>query len=378
MTTTTTTAAAATAAAAAAEGGPVIGAKKSASASVPVLPNNSKLTFGVIAGKGATRHNVTIHTILTKTWVSPNLMVSLDIPFEGSPQARVALGAYTAYAFCKASSRLFHLKEYGVYNPRMNKDGIRDITVVAPPSEDGAPTYAKVQIEVKPPRVGQLLAALLAKVCFTPPASDLNLHELSPLGKDVDVLKWVAGKFTGLILGGDWTGAIVGGKKGSVKENIAMKFTEAFSKKIGKVDVPKAAGGAMPKSETAAASLAPVATYSCPSALAALAMAHPISGHKIPNVEGKKLSVELDSEDGRKEMERNVKVSLRNANLVASTLIWYQRRGAKDTIGNIGSAMAAGALCIGLPLSIALTLLSTSASFDASDVGETVSKIVRT
>lgn len=305
--------------------------------------------------------------ILTKTWTSPDVGVFIDFPLEGSPQQRTVIGAYAMYALCKTAKKLYRLYEYGSYNPRMKRDGVSCIETMAPVETDGAPSRARLEMMVKGTKAGQLLGALLAKSCFSPPTSDLSQPELSCIGRDPGVLMWAAKQYNSLVEGAGFSVMIVGGKRTSVRKNMMEKFKTTFDKKLS---APSITGATAPKEVT----LKPEHSmpFKAPSGASLVAVAHVLSGFGNVWQSGSKVGVCIPPED-QKISGRQILKLFRNGNKSAAAMLWYERISARDKIGTLGSALAAAAVGVGLPVETAEKMLSIS-SLSARQIVSDVQK----
>jgi hypothetical protein len=190
--------------------------KKSSSA--PLLSTGAKFTLSVAGSKG-----ISTVALLSRVWPSADVGIYVDIPVSGTPQSRMLVGRYGVYAIEKAALKLYRTADYGVFNPRMGKDGVCAIEVRHNTASDGAPTNVRVELTAKSHKVGQVLGNLLSKAQFTPPAADLHTPILACFPRDVGVLHWVAQKFYET-LNNHARIALVGGKRTSIKSVVKEKF----------------------------------------------------------------------------------------------------------------------------------------------------------
>lgn len=317
-------------------------------------------TVGTKSAKGT--------VLLTKTWLDPFVGVFLEFQLAGSPSARAVLAAYITYALTKTAGKLYRIFEYGVYNPRMMNDGVGCFEVAAAVEPDGAPSRVRVELHYKPVKIGQLLATLLAKSCFMPPASALSDPALAPLGRDLGSMMWAAKQYVTMIHDADFGVMIVGGKVRSVRKGVVERFKTTFSTKYAE---PAITGGKTPSNVPLQPELAAL-SWKAPSGVAIVAAAHPMSGYGPVWVSGTKMGVCIPTED-QKLTARRIGRALRNGHKAAAPIVWYQRRSVSDKCGTLGSALAAAALSTGLPMDIAERMLSIK-SIDVEKVAEDVEK----
>jgi len=313
------------------------------------VESGKRLSFPVGGSRGGL-------VLLSKLWPSANVGVFIDIPVTGTPNGRMLIGRYGVYAIEKAVAKLYHSDDFGVFNPRMGKDGIENIEAHHNIISDGAPTVVRVQFSAKPHKVGGVAAAILAKCQFTPSASDMSKPFLAPFPRDLSVLYWAAQRFYESIKSAASI-CIIGGKKASVKDTIEEKFATKYSKKYSPPDLK---GATAPKGE--GVTMPDMFAFEFPvSPATATVMAHVMSGHGIVWVDGGKIGLTIEP-DYMRYAKRVVSSILSNPNRASMTLSWYERQAKRDPVnGNsLPTVLAMAGVACGLPASFATQILSLS------------------
>lgn len=317
----------------------------------PPLTSGTKLAFKLGAAK-----KIPVIALLSRIWPSLNVGVFIDVPMTGTPQMRVLMGRYGVYAVEKAAQKLYRSADFGVFNPKEGKDGIDSIEAKHNIASDGAPTNLRIQLTVKPHKLGTVLASFLSRLQFEPPSSDLSSSLLCGFPKDIAVLHGVAQHFYDE-LNNRATIAIIGGKKASIKGSIAEKFEKKFEKAYKKPNLGKTSQAnqveLMPYSFSA--KLRSINTF------ASVIVAHALSHYGTVCDAGNAIELTTDPDYVyyAHKMSANILSSINRASLMLS---WYQKESIKDEVNgkSIGTIFAIAAIAVGLRITTAIELLPIS------------------
>jgi hypothetical protein len=314
--------------------------------------------------------------LLSKVWGSANVGIFVDVPVSGTPLQRMLIARYGLYAFEKASGKMFNTQSLGIFNYRMRKEGINDISAMHSISSDGAPTSIRVVMTAKPHRAGVMLGNLMTKVFFSPAVGDLTTPLLAGFPRDKPILLWAAQKFLEALPSAQI--CIIGSKGASVKESFKAKFDKAYAKKKD----PDLSGGKAPSitGEDAEKVLmkdscaVEYATKGAPVSLAIMAQA--MSGYGIVGMHGDTITLSADPDYGKYAV-RMSKATLTNANKVSAVVRMYERLAEKDKVSGASfpTIMAIAGISSGLPIAVGKKILA-SGPVKAAAIATEISKII--
>lgn len=297
--------------------------------------------------------------LLSRVWASSNVGIYVDVPLAGTPEARFLAGRYAVYAVEKTSQRVYRSADFGVFNPRMGKDGVEEVCATHDIGTDGAPTVVRIHFTAKPHKVGGVLANLLARMQFDPPSSDLSSLLLCDFPKDIDVLRGAAKDFyTALQTKAEV--ALIGGKKSSVRLDVERKFEDKYKKvfndpKLGKTAAP-AKGSVLLAHDMHAFEV------KAASPAAAVVIAQSLSSHGVVSQESK--AVHLTTEPFPAYYAHRVcGNALTNTHRVSALLDYYQKQSERDAVNNndVGTVLAIAGITCGLLISSMTDMIAMKA-----------------
>jgi len=310
--------------------------------------------------------------LLSQVWSSPNVGIFIDVPIVGKPADRLLIGQYGAYAVEKASEKIYRSSSYGIFNPRMGKDGVECIEAYHDVASDGAPTNLRISLTAKSFKIGAVLANVLAKMQFEPPVSDLSSPLLCLFPRDDQVLRTIASKFCDALLHASI--AMVGGKKASFRDDIEKKFAAKYAKNYGKPNFGKAAAAA----SASAVQLMPEMhafkmDIGANHQAAAVIIAHIFSHFGTVGEVGNAITLTMEKE-GAYYAHRMTANALSNISRVTGMLVWYSNKASRDKLNDASFATVlciAGIAC-GLPIDRMIEILSAK-TLDIPSIAKQVS-----